>query len=173
MASTYQGWWPLYLEDMVYRRWWPSSIPVLPYKVKRQYVQISNIIDTSIKCATSSWSTPIVKGCIWTWFCPGVLKVWAEEELYKLNLNSIPIDLFSCFTFVTNQTTDSFKKAHILTSTHYKIYSLRLWSHKSIRYMVFIHYTLYDLLSVTDEIPSLHRYIPWMSSVAESKSYSV
>ncbi len=34
-------------------------------------------------------------------------------------------------------------------------------------------YTLYNLLSATDEIPSLPRYITWMSFVAESKSYSV
>ncbi len=35
---------------------------VLPYKVKTQYVQISNIVDTSIKHAISSQSTPMVKG---------------------------------------------------------------------------------------------------------------
>ncbi len=33
--------------------------------------------------------------------------------------------------------------------------------------------TLYDLLSTTDEIPLLPRYITWMSSIAESKLYSV
>ena len=37
---------------------------LLPYKVKMQYVQISNIIDTSIKHQISNQSTPMIKGCI-------------------------------------------------------------------------------------------------------------
>ncbi len=36
----------------------------LPYQVKTQYLQILNIIDTSLKCAISSQSTPMSKGCI-------------------------------------------------------------------------------------------------------------
>ena len=36
----------------------------LSYKVKTQYVQISNNIDTSIKHAISGQSTPKVKGCM-------------------------------------------------------------------------------------------------------------
>ena len=34
----------------------------LPYKVKTQYVQISNILDTSIQHPISGPSTPMVKG---------------------------------------------------------------------------------------------------------------
>ena len=37
---------------------------IVPHKVKTQYVQILNIIDTSIKLPTSCQSTPMVKGCI-------------------------------------------------------------------------------------------------------------
>ncbi len=36
-----------------------------------------------------------------------------------------------------------------------------------------IRYTLYDSVSATDQISLIPRYITWMSSVAESKSYSV
>ena len=36
----------------------------LPYKVRRQYVQISNIIDTSITHTISGHSTPMVTGCM-------------------------------------------------------------------------------------------------------------
>ncbi len=42
----------------------PFVIYFLLYKVKRQYVQISEIIDTSIKRAISGQSTLMVKGCI-------------------------------------------------------------------------------------------------------------
>ena len=41
-----------------------SNIRAVPYKVIIQYVQISNIIDASIKCAISGKSTPILKGCM-------------------------------------------------------------------------------------------------------------
>ena len=37
---------------------------VLPHKVKTQYVQLSKIIDTSIKSPISGQSTPMLKGCI-------------------------------------------------------------------------------------------------------------
>ena len=40
-----------------------SSLNLL-YKVKMQYVQISNIIDTSIKRPISGQSTLLVKGCM-------------------------------------------------------------------------------------------------------------
>ena len=36
----------------------------LLYKVKTQYVQNINVIDTSIKCPNSGQSTPMVKGCM-------------------------------------------------------------------------------------------------------------
>ena len=36
----------------------------LPYQVKTQYVQISNMIDTSIKHPISGQSTPMGKGCM-------------------------------------------------------------------------------------------------------------
>ena len=36
----------------------------LPYKVKKQYVQILNIVDTSIKHQISGQSIPTVKGCM-------------------------------------------------------------------------------------------------------------
>ncbi len=38
------------------------------YKVKTQYVQISNIIDTSIKRLISDQSTPMVKSCMYIMF---------------------------------------------------------------------------------------------------------
>ncbi len=41
-----------------------ASREELPYKIKTQYVQISNIIDTSIKHPISGQSTPMVKGCM-------------------------------------------------------------------------------------------------------------
>ncbi len=40
------------------------AVPVLLYKVKTQYVQISNILDTSIKHTISYQSTSMAKGCI-------------------------------------------------------------------------------------------------------------
>ncbi len=44
----------------------PSSRPALtlPYKVKMQYVQISNLIDTSIKYPISGQSISTVNGCM-------------------------------------------------------------------------------------------------------------
>ena len=44
----------------------PSIIPhpTLPYKVKTQYVQISNIIDTSFKHPISGQSISLIKGCM-------------------------------------------------------------------------------------------------------------
>ncbi len=36
---------------------------MLPYQVKRQYMQIINMTDTSIKRGISGQSTPVVKGC--------------------------------------------------------------------------------------------------------------
>ncbi len=41
-----------------------ASFQVLSYNVKRQYVQISNIIDTSIRRPILYQSTPMVKGCM-------------------------------------------------------------------------------------------------------------
>ena len=45
---------------------WLVYLPIcsicLPYKVKMQYVQISNIIDTSIKRTISGQPSPMVKG---------------------------------------------------------------------------------------------------------------
>ncbi len=43
---------------------WYNVLQTLRYKVKTQYVQISNIIDTSIKHPISGQSTPMVKGCM-------------------------------------------------------------------------------------------------------------
>ncbi len=43
---------------------------ILPHQVKRQCLQILNIIDTSIKYAISGQSTSVVKGCMYiclTW----------------------------------------------------------------------------------------------------------
>ena len=37
---------------------------ILLYKVKMQYVQVLNIVDTSIKHQISGQSTPMVKGCM-------------------------------------------------------------------------------------------------------------
>ncbi len=38
------------------------------YQVKMQYLQIQNIVDTSIKCQISDKSTTVVKGCMYICF---------------------------------------------------------------------------------------------------------
>ena len=43
---------------------------ILPYELKTQYLQISNIIDTSIKRPISGQSTPMVKDCV------GICLIW-------------------------------------------------------------------------------------------------
>ncbi len=46
--------------------------------------------------------------------------------------------------------------------------------HIEVLYAIYgIRYMLYDSVSATDQISLFPRYITWMSSVAESKSYSV
>ena len=45
----------------MYRR---LMLLVLPFKVKVQYVQTSNVIDPSIKHPISGQSTPMVKDCM-------------------------------------------------------------------------------------------------------------
>ncbi len=40
------------------------NLTTLPYKVKKQYVQISNLIDTSIKRPILGQSTFMIKGCM-------------------------------------------------------------------------------------------------------------
>ncbi len=68
--------WPVYkkISQLIYQRRLETCnvcivIPhvrhatkALPYEVKMQYAQISNMIDTSIKFHMSGQSTPIVKG---------------------------------------------------------------------------------------------------------------
>ncbi len=49
---------------------------LLSYKVKTQYVQVSNIIDTFSKHPISGKSTPLVKGCMYIFgrYCLQLLK---------------------------------------------------------------------------------------------------
>ena len=42
------------------------KIQYLPFKVKTQYLQIQNIVDTSNKRPISGQSTTVVKGCIYS-----------------------------------------------------------------------------------------------------------
>ena len=53
------------LHSLLLRLWWLIYSIWLPYKIKTQYAQILNIIDTFIKhLPISSQSTPVVKSCI-------------------------------------------------------------------------------------------------------------
>ncbi len=46
-----------------------ATLPLtLPHQVKTQYLQISNIVDTSIKHQISGQSTTVVKGCMYIMF---------------------------------------------------------------------------------------------------------
>ncbi len=62
----------------------------LQYNVKMQYVQISNIIDTSIKHPISITSTPMVKGCmdiVWYgryWILKVIEEHWLSPESSKV-----------------------------------------------------------------------------------------
>ncbi len=44
-----------------------SELHNLPHQVKTQYLQIENIVDTSIKYQISGKSTTVVKGCMYIW----------------------------------------------------------------------------------------------------------
>ena len=41
---------------------------ILPYQLKTQYLQILNVVDTSIKRQISGQSTTVVKGCMYITF---------------------------------------------------------------------------------------------------------
>ena len=63
-TMLYLGQWFLSFSTLLHKHdiIFPSKFVVLPYKVKTQYVQVSNIADTSIKHPISGQSTPMVKG---------------------------------------------------------------------------------------------------------------
>ena len=52
----------------------------LPSQVKTQYLQIQNIVDTSIKHPISSQSTTVVKDCMYIWLMWQILPLVMEEH---------------------------------------------------------------------------------------------